>query len=79
MICLEERGVSPRVMDLYQPDIEVEELYSKHPHHGASYELHVSIDQQTCLYEFVLYYFDTIPHELSKEEEARLLTFEYSN
>ena len=77
VICLEERGVSPRVMDLYQPDIEVEELYSKHPHHGASYELHVSIDQQTCLYEFVLYYFDTIPHDKDTDTQYRIQDKEY--
>jgi len=41
IICLAENGVSPRMMDCYQPDIEVEEYYSKHLHHGASYELNV--------------------------------------
>jgi len=42
-ICLAESGICPRVMDIYQPSIEVEELYSSQAHHGACYELHVTL------------------------------------
>ena len=42
LICLEEAGIPPRVLDVYSPDIEVEEIYSNHPGHAACYELRVS-------------------------------------
>ena len=48
-ICLAESGICPRLMDLYRPDIEIEERYSCQPRHGASYELHVSLDESDLL------------------------------
>ena len=42
LICLEAAGIPPRVLDDYNPDIEVEEIYSNHPGQPARYELRVS-------------------------------------
>ena len=42
VICLEEAGIPTRVLDAYNPDIEVEEIYSNPPGQPASYELRVS-------------------------------------
>ena len=41
LICLEEAGIPPRVLDGYSPDIEVEEIYSNHPGQAGCYELRV--------------------------------------
>jgi len=42
-LSLIEKGVNSEILDTFQPDIEIEEFYSKSANHGAIYDVHVCL------------------------------------
>jgi len=74
-----EIGLSPEIMDRYQPHIYVEDTYSKCRDHGAVYELYTSIGDQRWPGTPIVEH--KVRHDMTRDDDDgwRTVRHEFSN